>query len=153
MTNQKPESQGNSSQNDGCVCPISKASKVKKPPKKPGFSRKVANKYGVSEAIVLRFLAHKVREAAAADRNYHNGFHWYYESVNKLISRLPYFRKSTLADVLGRLEQKGLIHSGRFNKWKRDRTKWYTMTESVMDGAEDDVIYFDEAVAIRQGIC
>lgn len=127
---------------------------TKDSPKCPGFSRKLAKKHGVAEAVVLRFIAHKVRQAITAKRNLHRDKFWYYESIRNLTeNQLPWFAPATLADILTRLKKKGLIEVGRFNKWHVDRTAWYSMPQAALDAAEEDVIYFDEIVAIEFGFC
>jgi len=123
-------------------------------PKRPGFSRKLARRHGVPEAIVIRFIAYKVRQAKDAERNKHRDKFWYYEPLRKMTeNQLPYFPPATLADIIGRLKKKGLVEIDRFNKWKIDKTAWYTMTQANVDAAEEDIIYFDETIAITLGFC
>lgn len=42
------------------------------------FSRNLAEKYGVHEAILLGFLAHKVQRS----RHEHDGRRWYYDTLD-----------------------------------------------------------------------
>jgi len=117
--------------------------------KKPGFSRTYARKHGDKAAVVVRFLAHHVNRAIEADRNSRDGKHWYFNSLSELASKLPYIPRSTLSDILEKLAKDNQIEVGTFNKLGFDKTTWYTVPQAVRDAAEEDVIYFDAAVATQ----
>lgn len=112
------------------------------------FSRVLAKEWGVSKAIVLGYLAHKVRRS----NNIRDGLPWFYNPVSDIAGRFPYFAQSTVHGVLKRLEADGLIKIGNYNKWSIDRTRWYYVPEEVCDEATRRLIYFDPLVAATTGV-
>jgi hypothetical protein len=113
-----------------------------------GFSRSNARKWGVKEAVVLRFLAYHIRKS----KNEREGRRWYYNPISALKLRYPYIPRSTLADILKRAREQKLVITGSFNKYLYDRTCWYSMDQNIMDAVEEDPIYFDSLTAQRVGI-
>lgn len=119
------------------------------------FSLPFAREHGVAEAIVLRFLAHKVRRAAArkSRKTFQDGKYWFFDPIRELAERYSYIPKSTMADILKRLKAKKLIEVGNYNKRDFDRTGWYSVPQEVMDAAEKGpLIRVDQDVARRLGI-
>ncbi len=114
-----------------------------------GFSRSLAREVGVKDAILLRFLAYHTRRS----RNTRDGKKWYYNSIKKIADRFPYIPVSTVGDILGRLEEDKHIEVSAFNKWPKDRTRWYSMQKDMLNAAEKDVIYFSAAKAQQLDIC
>jgi len=126
--------------------------------KLPGFSRSYARQRGlpngIEEAVVVRFLSHHVNRAIEQRRNWRNGKNWYFNSLKTLADRMPYIPRATLGDILDRLAADGQIVRAIHNKIKIDRTFWYWVPKDVRDQAEDDVIYFNQEIAVRFGkIC
>ena len=123
----------------------------------PGFSRSYARKRGlpngVVEAAVVRFLSHHVASAIEAKRNRRSGKNWYFNSLKVFAEKLSYVPKATLEDILKRLERDKQIEIANFNKLELDRTHWYWVPKEVRDQAEEDVIYFNQRVANRHGLC
>src|SRR5579862_4261666 len=129
--------------------------------KRHSFSRKLAReiqqrkrvknskaKHGAHEAIVLKYLANRVRES----RKCVGGKQWYYATVRDLQTRFPYLTKSTIGEIIRRLKELGYCEIERHNLRKYDRTFWYHVPEKVRHAAEDDVIYFESATAQQVGV-
>ncbi len=112
------------------------------------FSDSFARTHSVKEAIVLKFLAHKVRKS----KKIRDGKKWHYDTIEALAERFPYIPRSTLDDVLKGMAAKRLIEFGNYNKWTGDRTRWYTVPEMYLDAVEEDLRYFDVATARSRGI-
>ncbi len=112
------------------------------------FSDSFARLHGVKEAIILKFLAHKVRKS----KKLHDGKKWHYDTLDELAKRFPYMSRSTLHEVLKRMAKDGLVEIGNYNRRKYDRTQWFTVPEKYMDAVEEDPRYFNVAVAESHGI-
>jgi len=113
------------------------------------FSRKFAEEHGVKEAIVLKFLAHKVRRS----KNVRNDKKWFFDPIRELAHRYPYIPKSTMDKILKRLESKKLLEIDNFNRRRYDRTGWYTVPQDALDAVEKrPLIKVDVEVANELGI-
>ena len=119
------------------------------------FSLGFAKEHGVPEAIVAKFIAFKVRRAAA--RNSRKAFkdekYWYFDPITKVTERFPYFERTAVAGTLKRLETKKLIEVGRFNRLSFDRTRWYTVPQEVMDAVEKDPLIRVDLDVANISIC
>ena len=119
------------------------------------FSREFASKFGVKEAIVMKFLSYKVRQAAKnkSRKTFHNNKFWYFDSIDAIAGRYKYIPRSTLGDILKRLEGKSLVEVGNYNRKKYDRTRWYTARREVMNAADMiPWLAFNIEVAAKIGI-
>src|SRR4051794_16172501 len=85
------------------------------------FPRAYATDYGVNEAIILKWLAHKTRRS----KNIRDEKQWFYGTFTEISKRFPYLSKTSVARAIGSLEQAKLIEIGNYNKLKFDRTHWY----------------------------
>ncbi|MGC3990587.1 MAG: hypothetical protein QM796_13085 [Chthoniobacteraceae bacterium] len=104
--------------------------------------------HGAHEAIVLKHLAHKVRKS----KNEEVGKKWYYATFDELAEKWPYLGRSTIHEVIKRLEDLGYLEIGNFNLIKYDRTLWYHVPLKFQEAAEDDLVYFETDVAHKYGV-
>jgi len=128
------------------------------PGKLHSFSRKLARaiqakkgkgaKHGAHEAILLKYLAHRVNES----KNVVDGKKWCYITIDDLATRFPYLGHTTIYDLVLRLKKLGYIEVDNLNKHKYDRTFWYHVPEKVRDAGEEDLVYFDSMVAADVGV-
>ena len=102
----------------------------------------------MSDAIVLGYLANRVRHSTT----YRAGRPWFFQSIDDLLPSFPYLKRTTLNDVLTRLEKAGFIQVGNFNRWKKDKTRWFHVPKDICDRAACDPVYFDTEVAAARGI-
>ena len=122
---------------------------MRAPPLLHFFSRTTARRYGVREAIVLRFLSYKVSRS----KNFRDGRRWHYDSIDALAVRYPYIPRSTLWDVVRRLERAGAIETARHNRRKADLTTWYHVPEWASEIYSNELIGLDVQVATDLSIC
>jgi len=115
----------------------------------PGFSRSFAKEHGVTEAIIARYLCNRIRKSKTVREEKK----WFYNSITKLATRWPYLSRTAVAETLKRLQKKGLIEIGRFNRFKQDKTQWYSAKQEILDAVEENVIYFEPQVAKLHGVC
>lgn len=102
------------------------------------FEIEDANKYGVSEAIVLYNLRHWVRYNKANRLNIHDGRVWTYNSTRALAELFPYFTSDMIRRYLEKLEAARVIVTGNYNKRPGDRTKWYSVAGEEGQAPEDE---------------
>ncbi|MBI5818305.1 MAG: hypothetical protein HZA88_04900 [Verrucomicrobia bacterium] len=119
------------------------------------FSRAFAIEHGVPEAIVAKFIAHKVRKAEKrkSKKTFQDGKYWFFNPITKVAEKFPYFERSALADTLKRLETKKLIQVGNYNTRKRDQTRWYTVPQEVNDAVEKNPLIRVDLDAANISIC
>lgn len=84
---------------------------------------RLAKLIGLNEAIVLQQLHYWVEKS----KNEKDGSYWVYNTIKEWQEQFPFWSKNTIIRTFEKLEEKGLIKTGIFNKNKSDRTKWYTI--------------------------
>ncbi len=94
------------------------------------FNVDVAKEVGVNAAILLQSVKWWCEKNRANNKNYHEGLWWTYNSVKAWQELYPYLGKSAIATALKKLEERGYIKTGNYNKSAYDRTTWYAITES-----------------------
>ena len=93
----------------------------------PGFS-------GIDEALVLQQVHYWVITNQRAQRNERDGYFWTYNTFKAWAEQFSFlWSGSTLKRIFARLEKRGLLISGRFNKSNIDRTKWYRVNYEELD--------------------
>lgn len=93
------------------------------------FDISIAEKYGIEEAILFQNLAHWVEVNRSRGSNFINGKYWTFNTSNGFQKLFPYMSAKKIQRLLRRLEECGLILSGRYNDTPYDRTKWYTLSD------------------------
>lgn len=88
-----------------------------------------AVKYGVDEAIILSNLRFWLTKNKANKKHIHDGYVWTYNSSSAYSVLFPYWSANKIQKTLKKMEDKGIVISGNYNKMKYDRTKWYSMPE------------------------
>lgn len=98
---------------------------------------KLAKTIGLNEAIVLQQINYWLHGKSAKKIN---GRLWTFNSVKKWHEQFPFWSESTVKRVFSSLEKDGLLITGRFNKYKFDKTKWYSID---MKKVSDRLVQFD----------
>lgn len=96
------------------------------------FNIDIAIKYGVDEAIMINHLFFWILHNEANEKNFYEGYYWTFNTVSAFEKLFPYWSRRQIDRILKSLETKGLILTGNYNKSTYDRTKWYTLTESIL---------------------
>lgn len=89
----------------------------------------VAEKIGLNEAIVLQQINYWIQANKQANRNYRDGKHWTYNSVDEWQRQFRWWSRSTIKRTLKNLEDKGILVVGNYNKRGFDKTKWYSINK------------------------
>jgi len=89
---------------------------------------------GIDEALVLQQVHYWVVTNQRAERNQFDGHFWTYNTVKGWSEQFSFvWSESTIKRIFARLEKRGLLVSGRFNKSNIDRTKWYRVDYDQLD--------------------
>lgn len=102
------------------------------------FNVKVAEKYGIEEAILFQNIAHWVEVNRSRESNFINGRYWTFNTANGFRKIFPYMSAKKIQRVLKKLEECGLIITGNYNETPYNRTKWYTLSDIGESVAFDD---------------
>lgn len=82
----------------------------------------------LDEAIVLNQLNYWIERNKDANRNFHDGNYWVYNSYESWKKQdFPVWSATKIKRIFTSLESKGIILSANYNKLAIDKTKWYTI--------------------------
>lgn len=95
------------------------------------FDTDIAEKYGLTGAVILQNLTFWMNKNKANNKNIHDGKVWTYNSISAFSKLFPWMSESQIKRALKKLEDEGAIETGNYNKQSYDRTKWYTVTCSL----------------------
>lgn len=95
------------------------------------FNVEIAKKFGVESAIIIENLYFWISKNKANNKHFYEGFYWTYNSTRAFQILFPYWTERQLERILKKLEEMGAVKTGNFNKVTYDRTKWYSITETV----------------------
>lgn len=92
------------------------------------YDEEIAVELGVECAILLSNIQFWVKKnrANAEEKHFHDGRWWTYNSAGSFAKLFPYWKERTVYNYLDKLEKAGYLVSGNYNKFKYDRTKWYS---------------------------
>lgn len=91
---------------------------------------KIASVVGLNEAIVLQQMHYWLNMNEFKQQNYHDGRYWFFNTYAELQEQFPFWNEKTIKRIIANLKEKEYIFVGNFNKYKYDRTNWYTINYS-----------------------
>lgn len=87
----------------------------------------------LDEAVILQQIHYWIEKR----QNYREGRYWVYNSMENWMQQFPWIKsRTTLIRYFNKLEAKGLLITGNFNKAGFDKTKWYTIDYSALSDFE-----------------
>lgn len=89
----------------------------------------LAAEIGLNEAMMLQQIHYWLNRS----ENIRDGHRWVYKSVREWQKEFPFWSTNTIDRTLKKLEKQELIIVGIYNKYKTDRTKWYTIDYSKIN--------------------
>lgn len=95
------------------------------------FDSRLAEEYGVDEAIFLHNLYFWIAKNEANGRHYYDGKSWTYNSMRAFSKLFPFWSKRQIERIINNLKAKGAIYVGNYNTAEMDRTQWYALHETV----------------------
>ena len=93
------------------------------------FSVEYAEKYGLNEAIMLHNFMYWIKINQANNHNCIEGRYWTYNSAKAFQNLFPFWSQKQIQYLLSKMVDCGILLQGCFNKDKRDRTSWYTLSD------------------------
>lgn len=90
--------------------------------------RVMAKAIGLNEALVVQQLHYWLMHNKKKKQNFHDGRYWTYNSIKIWHEEeFNFLSYDTVKRTFAKLEKKGILITGNYNKDKRDRTKWYSI--------------------------
>ena len=96
------------------------------------FNTDVASRFGVDGAIIIENLFFWIQKNKANEKHFYDGSFWTYNSMRAFAELFPYWTHRQIERILKNLIKQGAISTGNYNKIPYDRTKWYTLNDSVL---------------------
>ena len=93
------------------------------------FDSEVAALVGINAAVIFDNIGFWAATNAANERNYFDGHYWTYNSINAFQTLFPFLSVKNIRTALEKLESGGFIISGCYSENKRNRTKWYALSD------------------------
>ena len=105
------------------------------------FDADIAQKYGISAALIFQNLTFWIKKNAENGTNYHDGKYWTYNPRKQYYLLFPYLTRGQIDAGFKKLIDGGLIIVGRHDRNKYNRTLWYALTsygESIVRDLSND---------------
>ena len=97
-------------------------------------SRELAKLIGLNEAIVLQQVHYWLEINRKANKNFHDGCYWTYNSMkNWHENDFSFWCFDTVKRTFTSLVKKGYLIAGNYNRQKFDQTKWYTIDYKALE--------------------
>lgn len=101
------------------------------------FNTKIAEKYGIEEAILIEHLYFWIHKNRCLDEMVHHDRTWCYSSAKGFNKYVTYMSTQKIRRVLVGLEKRGFIYIDNFNKTAFNQTLWYAFTDSAIEELEE----------------
>lgn len=114
------------------------------------FDVELAERYGIPCAVLLEHIQFWTAKNEANEQNFYGGRYWTYNSIKAFEKLFPYLTKGQIRGALEKLESEGLVLTGFFSEEKRDRTKWYTLSDlgkCILSNLQMDLLKSENGVA------
>lgn len=93
------------------------------------FSTDDAVSHGIDAAIILHNMRYWLDHARVHGEMEQEGYYWMYMTASKMVDLFPFWSANKIQKELKKLEERGVVITGNYNKSSWNRTKWYTMPE------------------------
>lgn len=107
------------------------------------FRVDIAQKYGVSEAIFLHNLYFWIAKNEANGRHYYDGKNWTYNSTKAMTTLFPFWSTDQINRLVKKMESNGLVLIGNFNQAGFDRTRWFALSDEIMELFQREAVLQD----------
>ena len=87
----------------------------------------LAAEIGVNEAIILAQLHYWIEKNKQQGVNYRDGRTWVFQTYKEWNEQFIFWCERAIINIIYRLEKRGYVIAGNYNKKKYDNTKWYTI--------------------------
>lgn len=96
------------------------------------FNTKLAEQYGVEEAVLLNHLYFWIQHNTANKKHFHDGRYWTYNSAQAFTEIFPFWSRKKIDRLVQSLKESEAVIVGNFNEDARDRTRWFSLPEKVL---------------------
>ena len=108
---------------------------------------KLAKEMGLNEAIILQ----QIHYWLVSSQHEKEGRKWVFNTYKEWQSQMPFWSESTIKRTIKSLEDQGYLLSANFNRFKMDKTKWYSIDYEKLAQLEDDARPFMEPPSGQNG--
>ena len=91
---------------------------------------KLATEIGLNEAIILQQMHYWTNKS----NHIHDNKRWIYNSYKEWEQHFPFWSNATIRRTISSLEKQELVLVGNYNKAGFDKTKWYSINYSTLEG-------------------
>lgn len=95
------------------------------------FDTQIAAKYSLEEAVFVHHIHYWVMSNEANGRNEIDGVYWTYNSTEALAKIFHFWSARQIRRIVDKCRENGLVLTRQLSDNPRDRTLWYTVTDSV----------------------
>lgn len=96
---------------------------------------KLATEIGLNEAIILQQMHYWINKS----NHIHDNKRWIYNSYKEWEQHFPFWSNATIRRTISSLEKQELVLVGNYNKAGFDKTKWYSINYSTLEGVSKRV--------------
>ena len=93
------------------------------------FSEYVAMECGITSATILQHFSFWIEKNRIDERHFYDGRWWTYITVNGLNEYFFYLTPKQIRTAVDKLIEHGLVVTGNYNDDRRNRTRWYSITD------------------------
>lgn len=87
----------------------------------------LAKVLGLNGAIIVQQIHYWLTINEGKESNFKDGYYWTFNSSGGWQKQFPFWSKKTIERALRKVEDKGIVVTGCYNKRSFDRTKWYRL--------------------------
>ena len=91
----------------------------------------IARIAGVNAALIFNKIQHYVEYHRNEKTNFHDDLHWSYNTHEGFVKQFPYYTKRQIRTAIDKLIEHKLIVKGNYNKFKNDKTLWYSIHPEI----------------------
>lgn len=95
------------------------------------FDTRIAAAYSLEQAVFVHHIHYWVMSNEANGRNAFDGMHWTYNSAEALSKIFTFWTPRQIRRIAEKCKESGLVLTRQLSDNPRDRTLWYTVTETV----------------------
>lgn len=93
----------------------------------------LATLIGLNEAIVLQQIHYWLKHKEKTNQDYIDGHYWVYNTYEQWQEQFPFWSIMTIRRTMTKLENRGLLIAGNYNRAGFDKTKWYTIDYNILN--------------------
>ena len=93
----------------------------------------LATLIGLNEAIILQQVHYWLKHKKKINQDYIDGHYWVYNTYEQWQEQFPFWSIMTIRRTMTKLENKGLLIAGNYNRAGFDKTKWYTIDYNILN--------------------